>query len=369
MQTDLLPAILSPLLTTAAVLGAAAASALGPTPQRKDLQALLVRHPELEEALVASLRAADVDGRATLQDFYALIDRDMRHIPTHNTLLEQAQEFFYLIGHSEDLKASPEFRDWVNRFVHAYGTFLDTPASVAGIQTFLEDPRYKADDFCTGPSGWHTFNQFFARSAKPGKRPISGIGDVETVVTPVDGVLQDQIRIETGANITVKGRTYAIDELCAGSDHADTFAGGTLIHLHQRITDYHRLHTPFAGTVVEKKNIADPIWLIVERHPDGSYSSVDGAGFQWRQERGLIVFKTKEIGLVAVIPVGMGLVDDVVLTPDLGAQLHKGEEIGYFQVGGSDTIVLFEKNRVEITAEVGQLYLQGAAIGRSGRRA
>ena len=57
--------------------------------------------------------------------------------------------------------------------------------------------------------------------------------------------------------------------------------------------------------------------------------------------------------------VGMGLVGDVVLTPDVGANLYKGEEFGFFQFGGSDVIMIFQGDMVEIAAEVGQHYLQG----------
>jgi len=90
---------------------------------------------------------------------------------------------------------------------------------------------------------------------------------------------------------------------------------------------------------------------------------VDGIGFQWRQERGIVVLATENIGLVALVPVGMGLVGDVVLTPDVGANIHKGEEFGFFQFGGSDVIMIFQEDMVEITAEVGLHYLQGQKIG------
>ena len=44
-------------------------------------------------------------------------------------------------------------------------------------------------------------------------------------------------------------------------------------------------------------------------------------------------------------------------------QLYKGEEFGFFQFGGSDVIMIFQKGMVEITAEFGRHYLQGQKIG------
>jgi len=149
-----------------------------------------------------------------------------------------------------------------------------------------------------------------------------------------------------------------------GSRYSTAFAGGQFVHSYQAVTDYHRLHVPFSGKILEKKNVAGYVWLDLEKIDEASFISVDETGFQWRQERGIIVLSTENIGLVAIVPVGMGLVGGVVLTPDEGAELHKGEEFGFFQFGGSDVIMVFQKDKVDITAMVGQRYLQGQEVGK-----
>jgi phosphatidylserine decarboxylase len=61
----------------------------------------------------------------------------------------------------------------------------------------------------------------------------------------------------------------------------------------------------------------------------------------------------------------MALVSSVILTAEVGAQLHKGEELGYFQFGGSDTVLIFDAQLdVQITMEQGQHYLMGSRIGQ-----
>ena len=49
------------------------------------------------------------------------------------------------------------------------------------------------------------------------------------------------------------------------------------------------------------------------------------------------------IGLVAVVPVGMGEISSCVIDPRIKprAKVRKGEEIGYFQYGGSTCCVVF----------------------------
>jgi hypothetical protein len=111
------------------------------------------------------------------------------------------------------------------------------------------------------------------------------------------------------------------------------------------------------GEPDDRKAVMDVI-----RNQDGSLSIVDGIGYQFTQDRGLIIIETA-IGMVAVLPIGMAQVSSVNLTPDLGASLRKGEEFGYFAFGGSDIITLFESNKVELTATVGRHYLQGQKLG------
>ncbi len=67
---------------------------------------------------------------------------------------------------------------------------------------------------------------------------------------------------------------------------------------------------------------------------------------------------------MALVPVGMTLISSVALEPQVGAQLRKGDEFGYFQFGGSDIVMLFQDRNVTLEAEPGTKYLQGQRIGR-----
>ena len=77
-----------------------------------------------------------------------------------------------------------------------------------------------------------------------------------------------------------------------------------------------------------------------------------------------MVIDSPEMGLVAVLPIGMATVSSVNLTPDVGAELRKGDEFGYFLFGGSDIVMIFQDVDLEIEAEVGTKYLQGQRLGR-----
>ena len=88
----------------------------------------------------------------------------------------------------------------------------------------------------------------------------------------------------------------------------------------------------------------------------------NNSGYQFVQGRGLVVLGT-QIGMVAVVLVGMAVISSVVLTGDQCVTLRKGEELDYFQFGGSDVVMMFEsKGKVMLDAAVGAHCKTGVQI-------
>lgn len=91
----------------------------------------------------------------------------------------------------------------------------------------------------------------------------------------------------------------------------------------------------------------------------------DEAGYQFMQTRGLVVIQSK-IGKVAILPMGMAQVSSIVVTAEKGTTLRKGEEISYFQFGGSDIVVVFERaSNVSVSAMPGVHYNMGTKIAEA----
>jgi hypothetical protein len=129
------------------------------------------------------------------------------------------------------------------------------------------------------------------------------------------------------------------------------------------------------GRVLEARVIQGQVYLEVEAvesetggsklHLKRTYDSLDTPGYQFAQTRGLIVLDTP-IGLVAVLPIGMCQVSSVIITAEVGITVRKGEELSYFQFGGSDIIVLFEAAaNVSFTAQRAQHYKMGTKIAQA----
>lgn len=214
------------------------------------------------------------------------------------------------------------------------------------------------------PGGWLTFNQFFARQVRPGRRPVDHRCDDSVVVSPADSVHQGRWPIYDDSTVTAKGLTWSVIELLAGSPCQDKFKGGVFTHSFLDVNDYHWLHAPVGGVVKEVRKIPGKVTADVVMRPGGSLEIVGGTGYQFTQDRGLIVIDSP-LGYVAVLPIGMAQVSSVNLTAEAGTVISKGEASGYFAFGGSDIMALFEAGKVRLDADVVKHHNQGKQIGHA----
>ena len=331
-----------------------------------ELVALLKARPELEAALRESIRKAGLPDIAGLPQYLDFLNEMVVLIPADRNLNSIVSKFHFLIGLSPGgvLRSDPSFQDWSLKFAEDWGSFLDTTDSAKEITGFFSNPRYHIADYAAAPSGWLTFNQFFARQVRPGKRPVDGRCDDGVVVSPADSVFQGQWSIQNDSKITVKGLRWSVLALLDGSPYQDKFRGGVFTHSFLDVNDYHRFHVPVGGTVKEVRKIPGKVMMDVIKKPDGTLDAVDGTGYQFTQDRGLIVIDSP-LGFVAVLPIGMAQVSSVNLTAEAGSELAKGEEFGFFAFGGSDIVTLFEAGKVQLEAKIGTHYNQGRRIGRA----
>ncbi len=268
------------------------------------------------------------------------------------------------------LQDIPWFAEFLVLWAREWGRFLNSTESFNDevLETFRKfSPEYRVEDSMipevlhpatlrpNDPSGrWFSFNQFFARELNPGLRPITYLADNSTLTAPADCTFKKAYRIDDTGKIppiVLKGtHTYAtVQQLLDKSMYADAFNGGHFIHLFLGPYSYHRFHTPVAGTVMECYPLTGQVYLQVSLS-GGQFEAADSAedGYEFTQARGILTIDTTgspygDVGVVAVIPVGMCQVSGVNMTHETGRECNKGDEFGYFTFGGSDIIVLTQK--------------------------
>jgi phosphatidylserine decarboxylase len=330
-----------------------------------------------------------------LDSYLAWIDAFLYWVPTETSSGQNVNDHlcaFYFIADQEPVfafqnKVVPHnkaqtltpFSKWLVDYANALGLFLDTPESLTkeSEQSMYDSPAYNMNEYNRPHGGWRTFNQIFARDYKPGFRPVAAISDQTVIVMPADSTFGGQWEIRQDSHVTVKNLNWKVSELLEGSPYKSRFENGMFMHSYLGPTDYHRQHAPVGGKVLEARVIQGQVYLEVEATPEAAepgkhhlklkrnYDSFDTPGYQFAQTRGLFVLETP-IGLVAVLPIGMCQVSSVILTAEVGVTVRKGEELSYFQFGGSDIIVLFEASaNVSFTAQKATHYKMGTRIAQA----
>jgi phosphatidylserine decarboxylase len=210
----------------------AATGAARHTPVVEDLVMLLSERPALREALEAAIRNASLPGLESTEAFLADLDDLLTSLPSQPETLPKALKYLYIINQAPDdqLNRDESFTAWRVKYAKALGQFMDTPASASGIATFAARPNYHLADYVVAPSGWLTFNQFFAREIKPGRRPIAAPCDDKVIVSPADSVFAGAWDIDADSKVTVKGVVWPIAKLLDGSPYQDAFKNGIYTH-------------------------------------------------------------------------------------------------------------------------------------------
>jgi len=242
--------------------------------------------------------------------------------------------------------------------------FLNTPASLyvlndspqgwkcakaradVGMEQFQHDP---ADEHW----GFTSWNDFFSRRLVEGARPVAAPDDDSVIVSACESTpygLRTDVRLRD--RFWLKGQPYSLQDMLDNDEAVAEFAGGTVYQAFLSATNYHRWHSPVAGTVLRA-------WVV-----DGTYySEADSVGENATESpnsqsylahvatRAIVVIAADNpvIGLMAFVAVGMSDVSSCIIDVQPGQHVAKGAELGYFQFGGSTHCLVF---RPGVIAEV-----------------
>lgn len=363
-----------------------------------------IAHAELDPALFQALCWPE-----DISDYLAYLKAFSRWIPQQSSdkawtdpgtdeqqeVYDRLCHFYWLIDQKigvdgKIVENNRWFSQWLIAYANLWGSFLDTTESFSDeiLKSFIENsPKYRVQDSMIGgldgrpnsPSGWLTFNQFFARELNPGLRPIASPADNFVITSPADCTYRNKFVIGPDSEIPEikikKTHTFAnVKDLLEGSQFADAFANGTFMHYFLGPYSYHRFHTPVAGLLRECRAVQGLVYLDVNLSGN-QFDAPDSAagGYEFSQARGIVILDTSEsafgdVGLVGVVPIGMCQVSSVNMTAEVGHNMGKGDEFGYFLFGGSDIIVLLQESIDPEVFTSNQYRHYGAAITTCRRR-
>jgi len=209
-------------------------------------------------------------------------------------------------------------------------------------------------------SSFASFNDFFTRELKDGARPIAeGEG---VLVSPADGAVSQLGKIELGKVFQAKGRDFSVTTLLGGdSERAATFLNGEFATIYLSPKDYHRVHMPCAGKLLETVYVPGDLFSVNPTTAQG----VDGLFA--RNERLVCMFET-EYGPMAMVLVGAMIVAGIETVwsgqvcplpkkaqvqdyTQSEVRLEKGQEMGRFKLG-STVVLCFPEDCVKFLEEI-----------------
>ncbi len=219
------------------------------------------------------------------------------------------------------------------------------------IRAFATAYKIKLDEYQRGSlSQYDSFNDFFTRELKEGMRPID---DTENgIICPADGKISQIGQIDQHQILQAKGRCYDVAQLLADYELGDYFADGSFATIYLAPTNYHRVHMPFSGRLIETIYVPGQLFSVnnetAENIPD----------LFARNERCVCVFETA-FGKACVVLVGAMIVagietvatgkiqrSDHVQRQSHDMTLAKGDELGRFYLGSTAIIVLPKQAKI-----------------------
>lgn len=230
-------------------------------------------------------------------------------------------------------------------------------------------------DYEVPAGGFETFDAFFTRRLKDGRRPLAQ--DVTTLLSPADGRLEDAGAIERDGRFRIKGSDYTLSDLLGDDEACDGYLGGQFLVVYLSPRDYHRVHAPVSGPVIRCHHVGGtlyPVNRIGIEHVPALFA---------RNERVVVHQRTADVGVVCTIMVGAIGVGRITTSFEQGVEtncgpvwglktyteetapyLERGDELGTFHLGSTAIILLGPQVRWTVLRDVGSTVRMGEALAR-----
>ncbi|KAK4685590.1 phosphatidylserine decarboxylase, partial [Tremellales sp. Uapishka_1] len=228
------------------------------------------------------------------------------------------------------------------------------------IQSFIATYELSLDELLVKDlAQYPSFNAFFSRRLLPSARPITAPQDPSIITSPADCRMTVFPTIQQAKQIWIKGQKFTIPTLLTGDDESesrfrsiqdDTNASIAIARLAPQ--DYHRFHSPVEGVIGEIKDIHGELYTV---NPQAINEDLNV--FTLNKRSVMLIHANfgpgRESLPVAFVAVGAMLVGSIGWSKKPGDKVAKGEELGWFQYGGSTTICVFpSKANVQFDGDI-----------------
>lgn len=236
----------------------------------------------------------------------------------------------------------------------AVGKYYDSRKSCQIIRPFCERFGIDMKESQLAIEDFISFNDFFTRKIRPECRPQDL--SPETLTAPADGRYSLFENLGATHSIPVKGDSLSLSQLLNSPQLAARFYGGSAILCRLCPADCHRFYFPASGIAHE------PNWI------NGSLFSVNPIATKkfpwifWKNRRIVTLLETELFGSIACIEVGATNCGSITQSFVSDSWVRKGDEKGFFKLGGSAIILLFEPGQIQFSKDLVELHKSGLEV-------
>jgi len=212
-----------------------------------------------------------------------------------------------------------------------YGSLQSTQTSAQKVQPFVKKYQINMDDF--EPKSYTSFNDFFIRKFKAGKRKWENVDEV--MPAPAEARYLAFSKVDQTTQFPIKGMSLNFKQLLNHHPLSGRFKYGPALIARLCPTDYHRFHFPDDGKLVETFHAGTKLYSV------SPFALEMKGDILETNERQISFLETKNFGLLAYVEVGALFVGQIIQSHE-SLQFKRGDEKGFFLFGGSTVVVLGE---------------------------
>lgn len=229
-------------------------------------------------------------------------------------------------------------------FSKVYGKIHNLKISRRKIEPFIRKHSINSEESTKRIDEYSSFNDFFKRKLLPGKRKI--IEDEFHCIAPADGKYLAYENVNLTDRIQIKRHIFSLKELVKDDNMILDFESVSVLICRLHLSDYHRFHFPVNGIPGKFEEIKG------RYHASGPYSKKKFMSGFSENYRVRTKINSDRFGRFLMIEVGAMTVGSIQQTYLENSYVKKGMEKGYFELGGSTIVLLFEKNSITIDKDL-----------------
>jgi phosphatidylserine decarboxylase len=152
--------------------------------------------------------------------------------------------------------------------------------------------------------------------------------------------------VEADKIFRIKRNTFNLSQFLRDDKLIRLFAGGSMIISRLCLTDYHHFHFPDSGI----PRAAVPIRG--KYYAGGPYSPERLVPFYTENYRMVTLFDSDHFNQTAMVEVGAFTVGSIRQRYVPGIHVQKGARKGFFELGGSTVVLLFQRGTIELDEDL-----------------